>query len=108
MRDFIALLFSLAAAVLATSAMATEKIRLAQSSAATNCMMLCNSRAASCQTGCLVPSAQVPIGQLPNGPVTFNNVTPQTNTTASTTCLSACSTTQLACQTTCARSSPSQ
>ena len=98
MRLFSALLLSMTVAVWATSVSAAGKIRLAQTFTATNCMMACNAQAASCQTTCLIPPAQ-----LPNA---FNNVTQQ-NTTANTACTSACSTTQLACQTNCARLSPS-
>jgi len=99
MRGSIAFLLSMTVAVWATLAGATGKIRLAQTSTATNCMMLCNAQAASCQTACFVPSPQ-----LPNA---FSNATQQ-NTTANTVCVSACGTTQLACQTNCARLSPSQ
>jgi hypothetical protein len=98
MRGVIAFLLSGIVALWATSLSATGPIRLAQTSAATTCMMTCNARAATCQTTCLIPPAQ-----LPNA---FNNVTQQ-NTTASTACISACSATQLACQTNCARLSPS-
>lgn len=108
MRGLIAFLLSVMAVAWATEAGASGKIRLAQSFTVTNCMMTCNARAAACQTSCFVPSAQVPINQLPNGPVTFNNVTPQMNTTAGTACVSACSTSQLACQTNCALLSPSR
>jgi hypothetical protein len=98
MRGLIALLLSVTVAVWATSAGATGKIRLAQTSAATTCMMTCNAQAANCQTTCLIPPAQ-----LPNA---FSTVTQQ-NTTANTACTTACSTTRLACQTNCARMSPS-
>jgi len=104
MRGLIAFLLWVTLAVYATPSMASGKIRLAQSSTVTNCMMGCNAQAASCQTGCLLPSNQ--ITQFPSGTVTSNN--PLTNATANTICLSACTTSQLACQTTCARSSPSQ
>jgi hypothetical protein len=99
MRGLIAFLLSVTVAVWATAVSATGKIRLAQTSTATNCMMTCNAQAATCQTTCLIPPAQVPNA--------LNNVTQQ-NTTANTTCISACGTTQLACQTNCARLSPSQ
>ena len=106
MRGLIAFLLSVMFCAYATPSMASGKIRLAQSSTATNCMMACNAQAATCQTACLLPSAQ--LSQLPNGAVTSNNFTPQTNATANTICLSACTTSQLTCQTTCARLSPSQ
>src|ERR1700683_4394069 len=104
MRGLIAVLLSVMFCACATPSMANGKIRLAQSSTATNCMMACNAQAANCQTACLLPSAQT--SQLPNGGVTSNTFTP--NATANTTCLSACTTSQITCQTTCARLSPSQ
>jgi hypothetical protein len=76
---------------------AADKIRLAQSSTVTNCMMLCNSQAASCQASCVVP------GTPPTGAATANG-----NANASVSCQLGCSTQQVACQTTCARTSPSQ
>lgn len=78
-------------------ALADGKIRLAQTSTATNCMMLCNAQAANCQTTCLVP------GTPPSAAATTTS-----NATANTACLLNCTTTQLACQTNCARQSPSQ
>jgi hypothetical protein len=72
-------------------------IRLAQTSTTTNCMMTCNSQAASCQTACVVP------GTAPTGAATTTS-----NATASQSCLSNCSSQQLACHTNCARISPSQ
>ena len=42
-------------AALAQGAGAQEKIRLAQSSTVTNCMMNCNSQVTNCRTTCLVP-----------------------------------------------------
>jgi hypothetical protein len=106
MRGLIAFSLSVTLALYAVPAMADGKIRLAQSSTATNCMMACNATAASCQTSCLLPGNQ--FTQLPTGAVTTNNVTPQTNATANTICLSACTTSQLTCQTGCSRLSPSQ
>jgi hypothetical protein len=101
MRGFV-ILFSFVAALaamlaVAANAAAEPKLRLAQSSTVTNCMMACNAQAASCQTSCLVP------GTPPTGAATTTS-----NATASTTCLLTCSTTQLSCQTSCARQSPSQ
>jgi hypothetical protein len=106
MRGLTVFLLAVAVCACTTPSMASGKIRLAQSSTATNCMMVCNAQAATCQTGCLLPSAQ--ISQFPNGAVTSNTFTPQTNATANTICLSACTTSQLTCQTTCSRLSPSQ
>jgi hypothetical protein len=106
MRGLIAFLLSATLAAYATSSVAADKIRLAQSSTATNCMMACNAQAASCQTACLVPGNQ--LTQLPNALAPANSLTPQTNATANTICLSACTNTQLTCQTNCARLSPSR
>ena len=106
MRWLMVVVLSATFGACATSAMATGKIRLAQSSAATTCLMVCNSQAANCQTSCLVPSAQ--LTQLPNALAPANNLNPQTNATANTICLSACTTTQLSCQTNCARTSPTR
>ena len=64
-------------------------------STVTNCMMLCNSRAANCQSTCFIPA-----------PVTTPG-NPILNPTAAQTCTASCSSTQLACQTNCARLSPS-
>jgi hypothetical protein len=36
-------------------ALAEGKIRLAQTSTVTNCMMTCNAQAANCRSGCVVP-----------------------------------------------------
>ena len=78
------------------SAAAAARIRLAQTSTVTNCMMLCNSQAATCQTTCLVP------GTLPTGVAVAAG-----NANVSTSCQLNCSTLQIACHTTCARTSPS-
>ena len=98
MRGLAILLAVAAINAVAPSVFAAEaKIRLAQTSTATNCMMTCNAQAASCRTGCIVP------GTLPSAAATTTS-----NATASTNCLLTCTTTQLACQTNCARQSPSQ
>jgi hypothetical protein len=76
---------------------ATGKIRLAQTSTVTNCMMMCNSQAATCQTTCLVP------GTAPTGAATATS-----NANLSTSCQLNCTTLQIACHTTCAQNSPSQ
>ncbi len=89
-------------AALAQSAGAEERIRLAQTSTVTNCMMSCNAQSANCQTTCLVPALPVP------PPSTSSAPAPLSNATGSTTCLLNCSSTQLACQNNCARLSPSQ
>jgi hypothetical protein len=101
MRRFAVLLSSLwlGATVIGTigAANAAGKIRLAQSSTVTNCMMACNSQAAACLTTCLVP------GTAPTGAATATG-----NANLSTTCQVNCSTAQITCQTTCAQSFPSQ
>ena len=74
----------------------TKKIRLAQSSNVTSCMMACNSQAATCQTTCLIP------GTPPTASATTTS-----NATQSTSCQLNCSTQQISCQTICARTSPS-
>ncbi len=73
------------------------RIRLAQTSNVTNCMMLCNSQAANCQTTCVIPGSQ------PTGAATTGS-----NANANTSCQLNCTTQQISCQTTCARTSPSQ
>jgi hypothetical protein len=81
----------------AGGASAGGKIRLAQTSTTTNCMMTCNSQAATCQAACVVP------GTAPTGAATTTS-----NANASASCLINCSTQQMTCQTICARASPSQ
>jgi hypothetical protein len=60
-------------------------------STVTNCMMLCNSRASNCQTGCVIPAppTTTPIG-----------TTVTLNATSSTACVMGCTSSQLACRTT--------
>jgi hypothetical protein len=91
-------IFALAAFTAGASAAGGNKpLRFAQSSATTNCMMVCNSTAASCQSACVVP-----------GTPSTSGATTTSNANASVSCLMSCSTQQLACQTNCARISPSQ
>jgi hypothetical protein len=66
-------------------------------STVTNCMMLCNSQSANCQTTCFVPLPPIP----PPSPI--SSPAPIFNATASGACLVGCTSTQLACQTNCAR-----
>jgi hypothetical protein len=97
MRGFAILLAAAAINIAASGAFAAEaKIRLAQSSNVTNCMMTCNATAASCQSSCLVP-----------GMASSGAATTTINATANTTCILNCGSTQLTCQTNCARQSPS-
>jgi hypothetical protein len=79
------------------AASARGKIQLAQSSTVTNCMMTCNSQAATCLTTCLVP------GTPPTGAATTTS-----NATVNTACQVNCSIQRISCQTTCAQSFPSQ
>jgi hypothetical protein len=80
-----------------SAASARGKIRLAQSSTVTNCMMTCNAQAATCLTTCLVP------GTPPTGAATATS-----NATVNTACQVNCSIQRISCQTTCAQSFPSQ
>ena len=64
MRCLAVLFAVVAVAGFASAASAGEKIRLAQSSTTTNCMMTCNAQAATCQTACFVPPA--PAGRFDN------------------------------------------
>ena len=58
-------------------------------STVTNCMMLCNSQAANCQTGCVIPAppTTTPIG----------GTTVTLNATSRTACTMGCTSSQLAC-----------
>jgi hypothetical protein len=89
-------LTGLALAIGNCAAQAASRIRLAQSSTVTNCMMACNAQAATCQTTCLVP------GTPANGTATSGS-----NAVQSTSCQLNCSTQRISCQTICARNSPS-
>ncbi len=97
MRGFGILLTAATIAAAVPGASAEARIRLAQTSTATTCMMTCNAQAALCQTACVVP------GTPPSAAATTTS-----NATASTMCLLNCSTARLTCQTSCARQSPSQ
>jgi hypothetical protein len=96
MRCLAVLFAVVAVAGFASDASAGEKIRLAQTFTVTNCMMACNSQAATCQTTCVVP-----------GTAPTNAATTTSNATSSASCQINCSTQQISCQTTCARTSPS-
>jgi hypothetical protein len=105
MRQFFA--FALCAAALcaaAPGASAEQKLRLAQTSNTTNCMMICNSAAANCRTTCVLP------GQLPTtaaGAASTVTTAGTTNAGPNVACLLNCNTTQLACHTVCGQQSPS-
>ena len=62
-------------------------------STVTNCMMSCNSQAATCQTGCVISAA----------PTTAGTQTVTLNATRNTSCQIGCTSTQLTCHTACAR-----
>jgi hypothetical protein len=89
-------LAGLALAIGDCAAQAASRIRLAQTSNVTNCMMTCNAQAATCQSTCLVP------GTPPTGAATTGS-----NANKSTSCQLNCTTQQVSCQTTCAQTSPS-
>ncbi len=76
----------------AASLSAHEKIRTAQTSATTTCMMGCNSQYANCQSSCFAT------GAVPNTPAVG---TPNAN--INQTCISSCTNQQLQCQITCSR-----
>ena len=99
----LAVLFAVAVAGFAGAASAGEKIRLAQTSTTTNCMMTCNAQAATCQAACFVPPAPAA-----GSTAIAQAQTAGPNPTASTSCVMNCTTTQVTCQTTCARISPSR
>jgi hypothetical protein len=106
MRQFFA--FALGAVALcaaAHGASAEQKIRLAQTSNTTNCMMICNSAAANCRTTCVLP------GNLPTTTAAAANIVTNAGTTnagPSVACLLNCSTTELGCHTACGQQSPSR
>ena len=80
-------------------ALAAEKIRLAQTSSVTNCMMNCNSAFALCNSSCINGRAALNASQ---------GVINPANVSAAGSCVAFCSNQQLNCQTTCALTSPSQ
>jgi hypothetical protein len=79
-----------------STGLAAGRMRVAQTSTVTNCMMSCNAQAASCQTTCLIP------GTAPTGAATT-----ESNASQSTACQLSCTTQQINCQSLCARTSPS-
>jgi len=87
---------ALAMALCHSAVQAAGRIRIAQTSIVTNCMMACNSQAASCQTTCLIP------GTAPTGAATAGS-----NANQSTACQLNCTTQQFSCQASCARTAPS-
>ena len=98
---FLAVVFAVAASAgFAGAASAGDKIRLAQTSTTTNCMMTCNAQAATCQAACFVPPAPA-VGSTTSAIAQAQ--APGPNLTASTTCVMNCTTTQVSCQTVCSR-----
>jgi len=106
MRHFLAFAFSaVALCAAAQDASAEQRIRLAQTSNTTNCMMICNSAAANCRTTCVLP------GNLPTTAAAAANIVTNAGTTnagPSVACLLNCSTTELGCHTACGQQSPSR
>src|SRR5579863_9297546 len=99
MRCLAVVLVVVAVAGFAGETSAGKKIRLAQSSVTTTCMMTCNAQAATCQAACFIPPAPAV------GSTTIAQAqTPGPNPTSSTSCIMNCTTTQLSCQTVCSRS----
>jgi hypothetical protein len=99
LRASICVLLAASIVGLAGGALAAGKIRLAQSSAVTTCMMGCNSTYANCQSSCVNGTFALTVGQ---GAVSPGNVL------ANGSCISLCTTQQLSCSQTCALMSPSQ
>ena len=89
-RASICVLLATSIVGLAGGALAAGKIRLAQTSTVTICMMNCNSTYALCQSSCVNPNQTLNI--LNQG--TFSAVA------GSGSCISLCTTQQLTCQTT--------
>lgn len=88
-------------------ASAAEKIRLAQTSVTTTCMMTCNAQYANCQSSCLATGTQYNFGtQQESNPT--NTTTSGATVNANQTCISSCTNQQLSCQLVCAQSSPSR
>jgi len=85
----------------AGNASADQKIRLAQTSAVTTCMMTCNSAFANCNSSC------VSTGTLPQGTLTTNLNAAAGNLFATGSCTSSCTNQQLSCQIKCASTAPS-
>ena len=98
-RTSICVLLAAIVVGLGGGALAAEKIRLAQTSSVTNCMMNCNSAFALCNSSCINGRAALNASQ---GIINPGNVF------AAGSCVAFCSNQQLNCQTTCALTSPSQ
>jgi hypothetical protein len=94
------------AIILAAPVIVACSAALAQTSTTTNCMMSCNSQAASCQTRCFIPNAP---GSSPSfsAPGSAPAISPLINSDTNTACRMGCTSTQLSCQSGCALNSPS-
>jgi hypothetical protein len=95
------------AIILAAPVIVACSAALAQTSTTTNCMMSCNSQAASCQTRCFIPNVPGPPPSF-SAPGSAGAVGPVFNSDANATCRMGCTSTQLSCQSGCALNSPSQ
>jgi hypothetical protein len=100
-RASICVLLATSVVGLASGALAAGKIRLAQTSTVTNCMMNCNSAYALCQSSC-TNAPQQALTMFNQLGVSAGNVV------ASGSCISTCTNLQLRCQITCANASPSR
>ncbi len=100
MRGLTILFAALSIVGFAASASAHGKIRLAQSSATTTCMMTCNSQYANCQSSCVATGSQQQSSQ--------SGLNTNANVNANQTCRASCTNQQLQCQIVCAQSSPSR
>jgi hypothetical protein len=99
LRTFICVLLTTSIIGHASGALAAGKIRLAQTSTVTNCMVSCNNAYLVCQTSCVQPAqAQSTLNQ-----GTFS----RGNVVSNGSCISLCTSQQLLCSQTCARMSPS-
>ena len=98
-RASICVLLTTSIVGLTGGALAAEKIRLAQTSTVTNCIMSCNNAYASCRSACLAPGQTV--SGVIQGTVSTGNLV------ANGSCLSLCTSQQLLCSQPCGRLSPS-
>ena len=105
MRGMALLLLAAATIGFADGASADGKIRLAQSSVTTTCMMTCNSQYANCQSSCLATGTQFTFGSQQQSSPTATSSSANVNNNQ--TCISSCTNQQLLCQQICARASPS-
>jgi len=98
-RGSICVLLATSIVGLAGGALAAGKIRLAQTSNVTNCLMNCNSAYAFCQSSCSNPQSAI---------ILFSQQGLSAgNVVASGTCISLCTNLQQACSLRCALASPS-